>query len=133
MVVFWREPNAENPSPALCVLSQGFDACSADPSHSRQESPLVRPWNEVVVDKHTVALITCALLKRQGDQVAETSLGQRVLVGKEAIVGIQPDIGTALHRLGEQVGAQASHQRCRQGFVKKQPRMATASGPRSLE
>ena len=41
--------------------------------------------------------------------------------------------GPAFHRLGQQVGAQASRQRCRQRIVEKQPHMAAAPGPRSLE
>ena len=129
VVVFRWQPNAENPTAALGVLDQGLHLRSSDPSHARKERPLIGPRNEVVVEKHAVALIACALLKRQGDQVTEATLGQRVLVGKEAIVRIEPDVGTAFHRLGQQVGTQASHQRCRQRIVKEQPHMAAASGP----
>ena len=129
VVVFRRQSNAENPTSALGVLYQGLNLRSSNPSRARKERPLIGPWNEVVVEKHAVALIACALLERQGDQVAEATLGQRVLVGKQAIVRIEPDIGTALHRLGQQVGTQASHQRRRKRIVKEQPHMAASSGP----
>jgi hypothetical protein len=43
-----------------------------------------------------VALIARGLLERQSDQVAESSMGQRVLAGEEPIVRIQADIRTTI-------------------------------------
>ena len=103
IVVFGWEPNAENPTSALGVLHQGFHLRSPDPSRTRKERPLIGPWDEVVVEKHAVALIACALLERQCDQVAEATLGQRVLIGKQAIVRVEPDVRAALHRLRQEV------------------------------
>ena len=128
-----RGESPPNPTSALGVLYQGLNLRSPNSTHTRKERPLIGPWNEVAVEKHTVALIACPLLKRQRDQVAEATLGQRVLVRKQVIVGIEPDVGSALHRFGQQVGAQASHQRGRPRVVKEQPHMPAPSGPRSLE
>ena len=51
-----------------------------------------------------------SLLQRQGDQVAETALGQRVLIGKEAVVGIQADVRPAFHRFGQEVRTEPAGQ-----------------------
>jgi hypothetical protein len=42
--------------------------------------------DEAVVDEDGIAALTGLVLQRQGDQVAEASAGQRVLVGEEAVV-----------------------------------------------
>jgi hypothetical protein len=34
----------------------------------------------------------------QSDQIAETSLGERILAGEEAAVGIQSNLGPTVHR-----------------------------------
>jgi hypothetical protein len=38
--------------------------------------------NEAIVDENGIAALAGLVLQRQGDQVAEPSAGQRVLVGK---------------------------------------------------
>jgi hypothetical protein len=133
VIVFRWQSNAKNPTSTLGIVHQGFNLRSPNPSRIRKECPLIGPWNEAVVKKHAIALITCALLERQSDQVTEATLGQRVLVRKEAIVRIEADVWPAFHRLGQQVGTKASHQRRRQRIVEEQPYMAAASGARSLE
>jgi hypothetical protein len=57
----------------------------------------------MVIEEDGVALIAGSLLQRQGDQVPEASVRHRVLVGKETVVRIEPDVGSPFHRLGKDV------------------------------
>jgi hypothetical protein len=59
---------------------------------------LIRVGLEFVVEENAVAPLTGLLWQRKCDQVSEATLGQRVLVGKEAVVRIEADVGPPLHR-----------------------------------
>jgi hypothetical protein len=78
-------------------------------------------------------LLAGSFLKGQGDQAAETSLRQRVLVRKETVVGIQPDVGPAFHRLGQEMRAKPPRQRGGNGVLEEEPHVTAASRPRPFE
>src|SRR5690606_17921398 len=80
-----------------------------------------------------VSLIASTLLQREGDQVAEAALRQRVLVRKQAVVRVEADVGPPLHGLGEKVRAEPARQRCRNGFFEEKPDVPAATGSRALE
>ena len=96
-----------------------------------------RPWigvgSALFVDEDAVARFPRLFLQRQGDQVAESALGQRVLVGKEAVVGIEADLRPALHGFGEQVGAEPPCQGGGNGLGEEQPDMAAVAGARPFQ
>ena len=66
-------------------------------------------------------------LERQRDQVAKSALWQRVLVGKEAVVRIEADVGPALHRFRENQRADLACQRGREGLFEEDPHVRTGS------
>lgn len=69
-------------------------------------------------------LLPRSFLQWQGDQVPESSLGHRVLTRKEAVVRIQTDIRSPLHRFGEDMRSEPSSQRGRNGFLEEETRRA---------
>jgi hypothetical protein len=71
--------------------------------------------------------------QRQGDQAAETPLRHRVLIRKETIVGIQPDVRSRLHRLRDHVRAEPSGQRRWDGVLEEEPDVRASSRAGALE
>ena len=80
-----------------------FDLRASDLADACQKRPLVGPWHETLVKKDAVAALARPFLQGQGDEIAESSLRQRVLIGKQPIVRLQPDVGPFLHGFGQQV------------------------------
>ena len=98
-----RKPHADNTSPLLRLGDDALDAGAVDLADAREERPLIGMRHGVVIEKDAIATLPRSLLKRQGDQVAETALRKRVLVGEETVVRIQPDARPAFHRFGQEV------------------------------
>jgi hypothetical protein len=94
---------------------------------------LIRPRIERVIQKHAVALIARHLLQRQCDQVSESALRQEILVGKEAVVGIQSDVWPVFHGLCQQGGTEPSGQGRRDCLLEEQPDVSATPGAWSLE
>ena len=82
---------------------------------------------EPVVDEHAVAALARLLLQRHRDQIPESSLRQRVLIGKEPVVRVQSDVGSPLHRLGQQERAELARKCSRDGVCEEEPDMAATS------
>ena len=55
----------------------------------------------MLIKEDAVAKLPRLLLQRQRDQVAETTLGQCILIREEAIVGIQADVRPSFHGFGQ--------------------------------
>ena len=127
-VVLWRQTHAEDATASFGLLDDPFDLRSADLAHAREKRPLVGPRDEMVIEEDAVALLAWSLLQRQGDQVPESSLRHRVLIRKEAVVRIQADVRSPLHRLGQDVRAQPSGQRGWNGFLEEEPDVRASSG-----
>ena len=87
----------------------------------REKRPLVGVRQPLLVEKHAVAEFPRPLLQRQRDQIAEAALRQRVLVGEEAVVGIQADVRPAFHGFRQQVRAEFAGQGGRDGLGEEQP------------
>ena len=88
---------------------------------------------EVFVQKNGVPLLPRLLLQGQRNQVPEPALGQRILVGKKPVIGAETNLGTILHRLGENVGSQFARHARRHGFFKEKPEVAAIAGPRPFQ
>jgi hypothetical protein len=132
-VLLRRETYAEDAAATFRFLDDPFDLGSADLAHAREKCPLVRQRREVVIDEDAVRLVAGSLLQRQGDQVAESPLGQGVLIRKETVVGVQPDVRPMLHRFGEEVRPETTRQRGWDGVLEEQPHVSAAARSRSFE
>ncbi len=72
-----------------------------------EKSPLVRKWFELFVNEDAVAVLPGLILQWQCDEVAKASAGHRVLVRKEAIVGLHAQFVATIHGRGDEIGAHA--------------------------
>src|SRR2546428_11373889 len=91
----WK-PSPENRSRAFCDMHDLLRSRAIDFSDRREKCPLVNVRNEIAIEKYTVAALARLLLKRQRDQIAETSLRQSVLVREKTIVRVETEIGPSL-------------------------------------
>jgi hypothetical protein len=73
----------------------------------REKGPLVAVRDQVGIDEDTEAVVARVLLQRQGDQVAETPFGHRVLVGIQAVVGRQFELASTRTGVAEDGRSQA--------------------------
>jgi len=122
-----RKPDANHVPRAFGVAHQILDLRTADPCNRREKRPLIGVWIEIVIEEQAVAPLTRLLLQRQGDQVAESALRQSVLVGKEAVVRIQADVGPVLHRFRENQRTELAGECGRKGLVEKEPHVRAGS------
>jgi len=111
IVFLRRQPNAENPTSTFGLLNEVFDLRASDLADACQKRPLVGPWYETLIKKDAVAAIARPFLQGQGDEMSESSLRQRVLIGKQPVVGIEADVGTFLHGFGQQVRTEPPRER----------------------
>ncbi|MEO7272115.1 MAG: hypothetical protein ABIX28_08365 [Vicinamibacterales bacterium] len=114
-------------------MHDSFGLGPNDLAHAREKCPLVRPRDEVVIDKDAVALVSRYLLKWHGDQVPESALRPRVLTREQAVIGVEADVGPLLHRLGKKVRSESACQGGRNGGLEEQRHMPTAARPSAFE
>lgn len=100
---------------------------------ARKKGPLVRPRGQVVVHKDAVPFVPRCLLQRQRNQVAESSLWHRVLIGEKAVVRIETDLGPTFHRFGEEVRSKPPGQGRGHRLLEEEPHVRALSGARSFE
>ena len=123
------QPYAENAPAPFGLRDDPLNVWPAYLSNAREKCPLVRAWNEGAIKKDRVALLARRSLERQGNEVSKTSVRQRVLIRKQAVVRVEPNIRTPLHGLGEDVRSHSSGERGRDRLVEEEPDMPTSSGP----
>src|SRR5829696_3347625 len=111
----------------LCLVDDSLHVCSSYLGYAREICPLVSPRGKVVIEEHAVVLVPWSFLQWQGDQVPEPSLRHRVLTWKEAVVRIQTNIRSPLHRFGEDMRSEPSSQRGRNGFLEEEPDVRASS------
>ena len=63
----------------------------------RREKPLVGVGFKGSIQEETVSLFPCFFLQRKGNKIAEASLWECVLTGKESIIGIEADLMPSPH------------------------------------
>ena len=80
-------------------------------------------WYKIFINKNGVALFALGPLQRQRNQVAEAALGHDVLIGEQAIVGLEPDFMAAGHCLREQRTAKLAGGDGRDFALKEEPPM----------
>jgi hypothetical protein len=128
-----RKANSDDAAALLAGADNGFGCRTGNPLHGREKRPLIRPGKQLFVKEHAVVALPQALLQRQGDQIAEAALRQGVLVRKETVVRIQPDVWSPFHRLGENVRTEFPRQDSRYGLDEEQPQVTTVARARSLD
>ena len=125
--------HSDDPVPAFGGANDPFDFGTADLPDARQECPLIRMRMALFIEKDAVATIPRPFLQRQGDEVAEAAVRQRVLIGEEPVIRTQADIRATLHRLGQNVRAEIAGQPGRNGFLEKQPQVSAIAGARAFD
>ena len=101
--------------------------------HREQVSPLIGVHFEILIHEHAVAAAPRFPLEGQGDKVAEASLRHAVLIGEEAVVGLEGHPPAAVHGLGEYGVSQAAGLRRRNVFLEEDPDMGAPAGSRALD
>ena len=123
-----RKAHAKDAPTSIGVARDRFQMRALDALYGREKCPLVAVRHCLVVKEHTVAVPSGVLLQRQRDQIAKSSVGQRVLIREESIVRVEPDIRPALHGLRQDVGADFPRERRRHGLFEQQPNVPAAAG-----
>ena len=122
------EAEADDVASALALRDNRFDLGSIQPADGGQKRPLIGVWNELLVDEHAVALLTGLLLQRKRNEIPKSTVRQRVLAREEAVVRLESDIGSSLHRFGQDIGAEPARQRRWNGVLKEEPDVPAAAG-----
>ena len=132
-IVCFDRLHAQNAALLLRLGDERFRPACRHPAELREVRPLVGKRIEVGIDEHAVAGLSWPALQRQGDQVAESAVRQRVLAGKEPVIGTESEVGPLIHRLGEQQRAQPPRETRRHLGVEEQPDMTAVPRPRPFE
>jgi len=82
---------------------------------------------EIRVKKNAVTVATRHVLQRQGDEIAETAFGHRVLTWEETVVGVEANLMPPFHRPGKNGRAKFSRKARRQRRFKEHPDVTAAS------
>ena len=122
----WK-PDANHIPRAFGVAYEVLDLRTASLPNRGEKRPLIGVGIEIVIEEQAVTPLTRLLLQGQGDQVAESALGQRVLVGKEAVVRIKADVGPVLHRFRENQRTELAGECGRKGLLEKEPHVRAGS------
>ena len=104
-----------------------------DATNRREECPLVRKWHKVVIHKNAVADLTRLTLKRQGNQIAESTLRQGVLARDNPVIGREPNFGMFLQCHRQQIGQRRTNSTSGDIRVQKEPEMRPLARPRTLK
>lgn len=134
VIIFIRqcEPQADDSPATLRRPHKVGDALFFHPLHAREKRPLVGKRHQRSIHEDAVSIFTRRFLQWQRDEVAEAAVWQRVLVGKETVVGFQADFWAAIHRLGEDVCAEFAGGGCGDCVGEENPDMpANAERERS--
>ena len=99
----------------------------------REKRPLIGMGLESLVEKDAVAALPWTALQGQRDEIAEAARGYRVLAREEPVVRLEPDIRVALHRLGDQMGAETARESGGHRLGEEYPDMRAIARTRSLE
>lgn len=99
-VLLFDEGHVQRVRAAGGAQDQGLDVVRCHPLDGCEKGPLIGVWAQLVVHEDAAAVLAAKLLQRLRDQVAETALGQRVLVGEKPVVGVQLQLACAAARRG---------------------------------
>src|SRR5205807_4797944 len=129
----FREPNADNTACSRGFLRDHLRCAGFDALNRREEAPLVRIGLEALINEDTIALLPGLVLKRQCDEVAESSPWHRVLVREQPIIGLHAQLVSPRHRLGNEITAHSSRDVCGYRQSEEKPCMGTVSRTRALD
>ena len=133
LLIRQRNADADNPPVPLGIANDFLDGGPIDLAEARQECPLIGIRQTPLIEEDAISEFPRLLLQRQGNQIAEAALGKRILIGEETIVGIQADIRTAFHGLGQDVRTESACQGRGNGLGEEQPNVPAVAAARSLQ
>lgn len=87
----------------------------------------------MLIKEHAIAVTARSSLKWHGDEIAETALRQRVLVGKESVIRIQTNLMSSVHRTGQHGRPELASHQGRNRFFKEHPDMSAFARSRTLQ
>ena len=99
----------------------------------RQKSPLVSIRMEMLIYEDAVAVFARRLLQRQGNQIAESAPGHRVLIGEEPVVGSEFNFVPFAHCAGKQRGSKFSRRTRGGRLSEKEPCVCAITGAGTLD
>ena len=122
------EPNTHDLTLACCLIDDPFHLICADSADGKEQLPLVRIGTEIVVHKQAIAVLARHPLKWKCDQIAGSSLGEGVLVGEEAGIGVEAQMMAPLHCPGEQSTTHFTSENSGDRRLEKNPDVTTIPG-----
>lgn len=132
-VVGRGQPNADDIAFARGFIDEALDCGAGYALEGREIGPLIGDDRAVLVDEEAVAGGGGVVLKREGDEIAESPVGHGVLVGKEPVIRIEADLGARVEGLGEKEAAKAASHGGRDRLGEKDPGMGALAGAGALE
>lgn len=110
------------------AIKDGLEGVAVETGEGGEVGPLVGYGLKVVVEEDAVAVVASGFLEGQGNEVTEAAGGEGVLVGEEAIIGVEAERGVEDGGVGEEVGAEAAGEGGGHGFGEKEPGVAAVPG-----
>lgn len=110
-----------------------FKICSGERPNRAQIRPLVRIGCKILINKHASSLLAGLFLQGKGNQVAESTLGQGVLVGKKTIITRKGYLPGAVADAADQGCAKLAGLAGRNRIGKEDPDMPAVSRTRDFE
>ena len=98
-----------------------------------EERPLVGIGTQCRVHKHAAAVLARLFLQWQCNQVAESSLWHRVLIGEETVIGLERQLPGAGAGVADDRGTQSAGVAGGNASGKEQPCVRTVTGARNFE
>src|SRR5512139_56780 len=88
---------------------------------------------ERFIYKNAIPLLCRNSLQRKSDEIPKSTLGHRILTGKETIIRIQTDLMTSLHGTCQDGTTEFPSQRSRDRAVKEHPDMPSLPRSRTFQ
>jgi hypothetical protein len=127
------DADTEHPVRALGTRDEPGDPDGRDFFDASEKRPLVGERLEVGIKKNRVAGIAGLPLERQGDEIAEATARQGILVREQPVIRREAEIRARLHRLGEQVRAELAGEHRRDRLLEKEPCVRSVARTRTFD
>ena len=117
---------------SVCVSCELGESIGGDLANRCQVAPLVGVGLELLVEKLGVAVVACASLQRERDEVAEPARRQHVLAREQSVVGLDADGCAACHRACQDRETEPACVCCGYRVREEEPHVGAITGPRTL-
>ncbi len=129
----FRETNADHEPPPRRLRREALHERRSDPRQGGEIAPLVVVGLKRCVHEHGVPLLTRLVLKRQRDEVPETTARHGVLVGEEPVVRPHAELMPPGHRLREEIAAHLPGEARRHRSREEEPDVSAVAGPGAFD